>query len=205
MNSFAAVAHMDRGVTDDTTGVSSVFGGGTTTWTFPYSIATNQSTDGYLAIARTDTNIWLNPVGGIPGVVVTRPNTNQIAVSGLGDLTGTPVLIGVLYNMTYELSTLYLRNQKGGVEQRGRLRVGYLNISHAPMTDMSVVVTPQGRGSYTYVFSDPTADVEISPFRVPIQGRNEDLTIVITNDTPGSTRLEAMDWEGEYVVRSRQM
>lgn len=196
---------MDRGVTNVTSGVSSVFGGGVTTWTLPYSITTDQVTDGYLAIARTDTNVWLNPVGGLPGVVVTRPAANQIAVSGLGNLTTVPVLIGVLYNMTYQLSTIYLRNQKGGVEQRGRLRLGYVNISHAPMTDMSVIVTPQGRGSYTYVFSDPTADVEVSPFRVPIQGRNEDLTIVIQNNTPGSTRLEAIDWEGEYVVRSRQM
>jgi hypothetical protein len=210
-NNAAAVAHLDRQVTDSTSGVSSAYSSPTTTWTIPYSVATDQATDGYLAICRTDTNVWLNPVvPPLPGVTVTRPASNQIAVAGLGNLTSVPILIGLLYSMSYELSTIYFRNQKGGADQRGRLRLGYLNISYEPMTDMTVIVTPQGRSSYSYVFNDPTAqqsdspgDLEIAPFRVPIQCRNEDATIVISNNTPGSTRLVAFDWEGMFVVRSR--
>lgn len=209
-NSAIAVSHLDRGVTNTTTGVSSAYSNPTTTWTFPYNVATNQSTDGYLAICRTDTNVWLNPAAGLAGVTVTRPATNQIAVAGLGNLTSVPAFIGVLYNMTYELSTIYFRNQKGGVDQRGRLRLGFMNISYDPTTDFTVTVTPQGRSAYDYTFSDPTAqqsntpgDLEIAPFRVPIQCRNEDATITITNNTPGGTRLIAFDWEGMYVIRSR--
>jgi hypothetical protein len=210
-NSNASIAHLDRQVTNTTPGVTSDYSNPTTTWTLPYSVAPDGS-QGVLTICRTDTNVWfgdaLQPVNA--GVTITRPAANQIAVSGAGDLTAVAVLIGLLYPMTWELSTIYFRNQKGGVDQRGRLRLGYIEFSYEPTTDFTVVVTPQGRSSYSYVFHDPTAqqfqapaDLEIMPFRVPIQCRNEDATIQIQNNTPGSTRLVGFDWEAMLVVRSR--
>lgn len=211
MNNAASISHLDRQVTNSTPGVSASFGGSTTTWTIPYSVATDGS-QGTLTICRSDTNTWfgdaLQPVNS--GVAVTRPASNQIAVTGAGNLTAVPVLIGLLYPMTWELSTIYFRNQKGGADQRGRLRLGYIEFSYEPMTDVTITVTPQGRSPYSYVFHDPTAqqfqapaDLEIAPFRVPVQCRNEDATIVLSNNTPGSTRIVAWDWEGMLVVRSR--
>ncbi len=212
MNNNASIAHLDRQITNTTPGVTASYSAPTTTWTLPYSLATDGS-QGTLTVCRSDTNTWfgdaLQTVN--TGVTVTRPAANQIAVSGAGNLTAVPVLIGVLYPMTWELSTIYFRNQKGGVDQRGRLRLGYIEFSYEPMTDMTITVVPQGRSpGYSYVFHDPTAqqfqapaDLEIMPFRVPVQCRNEDATITVTNNTPGSTRLVGFDYEAMLVVRSR--
>lgn len=209
-NAYASIAHLDRQVTNTSSGVTSSYdsGTGTTTWTIPYNVPTDQMTGGQLTIGRSDTNVWLQDSKQAvnSGVTVTRPATNQIAVTGLGDMTAVAVLIGLLYNASYELSTIYMRNQRGGAETRGRTRLGYLSITYAPMTDMTVMFTPQGRPPYTYVFYDPTAqndNPEIFPYRVPLQGRNEDALIVVSNNTPGSTRMVNFDWEGDLTIRSR--
>ena len=210
-NSVASCTHLDRQITNRTAGVSLSYDSGTdtNTYTLPYSINTNNTTDGYLTIAITGSYRWLEDPNQVANanIVVSRPQANQIAVVGnQRTLATTPVLIGVLYLSSYELSTIYQRNQKAGVEQRGRLRIGYVNISYLPMTDLTVTVTPQGRDPYTYTFYDPTAqqdNPEIQPFRFPVQCRNEDSTIVFSTFTPGSFRLAMLDWEGQLTVRSR--
>ena len=212
MNSFASISHLDRKITNTTSGVTSAYNAGThtTTWTLPYSVNTDQTTQGHLTIARTDTSVWFEDSAQAvnAGLTVTRPAANQIAVTSvaLGNLTAIPVVIGVIYTSSFQLSTIYQRNEKGGVEQRGRLRQGYLNMSTEPMTNATCTVTPQGRSPYTYVFYDPTAQndaEEIKPWRIPVQCRNEDSTIAFSDSTPGSFRFILYDWEGYLTLRSR--
>ena len=117
------------------------------------------------------------------------------------------ILIGVLFTASFELSTIYQRNEKGGVEQRGRLRLGYLEMSYGPTTNVTLEVTPQGSASPTStVFNDPTAQAgqpETMPFRVPIYARNEDTSIVFTDSTPGSFQIVMVDWEATLTMRSK--
>jgi hypothetical protein len=106
----------------------------------------------------------------------------------------------------FELSTLYQRNEKGGVEQRGRYQQKYMNVSYEPMTNLSVTVTPQGRPGITYTFNDPTAqgDQEANyPWRFPLLCRNENSVISFFDDTPGSFRVIMLDWEMDLSIRSK--
>ena len=207
VNNFAAIAHLDRKLTS---GLSPTYNASTSTTTFflPYTVNVDQKTQGHLTIARTDLNIWFEDTtqASNGSIVVTRPTPSSIAVTGAGNLIPIPVVVGVLYTSSFQLSTIYERNEKGGVEQRGRLRLGYMEFSYEPMTNMSVVVTPQGRAPYTYTFNDPTAQgdmLEVKPFKFPIQARNEDTTILITDSTPGSFRPVVLDWEATLTIRAR--
>ena len=207
-NSFASISHLDRKVTNTTPGVTSAFGGSTTVFTLPYNVNVDQTTQGHLTIARTDTNVWFEDMAQAvnAGVSVTRGSSNTLSVTGAGDLTAVPIVIGIIYTSSFALSTIYQRNQQGGAEQRGRLRLGYLNVSYAPMTNVTVTVTPQGRSPYQYVFYDPTAQndaPENYPWHVPLQCRNEDSTIAFSDSTPGSFRIVMLDWEATLSLRSR--
>jgi hypothetical protein len=223
--STAAVSHLDRQffAAANTASYDGVF---TTTWTLPYSVATN-GTQGHLTIAIYNDpiigNMWyedpgqiaLSPFATIGAVTFTvirnSPTTISVVaggpfVSGLASLVGYSVIIGVVYPSSFELSTLYQRNEKGGAEQRGRLRMGYMEFSYSPMTNVTLTITPQGRSPYTYTFYDPTAQAgaaETMPFRVPVQGRNEDLSIVFSDSTPGSFNFSLIDWEATLTMRSR--
>lgn len=208
-NSFASISHLDRKVTS---GLTPSYNGGsdTTTWNLPYSVNTNQTTQGHLTICRTDTNVWFEDSSQAvnSGVTVTRPTATSIAVTGLGSsLAAVPVAIGVLYTASFQLSTIYQRNEKGGAEQRGRLRLGYAEVSYEPMTNVTTSVQPQGFATSTpYVFNDPTAQAgqfETMPFRFPIYARNEDTIVAFTDSTPGSFRIVMLDWEGTLTLRSR--
>lgn len=208
-NSYAAVSHLDRKVTSGLT-PSYDSGTDTTTWNLPYSVNTNQTAQGHLTIARTDTSVWFEDSTQVAnmGVTVSRPSATSIAVAGLGvSLASVPVVIGVLFTASFELSTIYQRNEKGGVEQRGRLRLGYLEMSYGPTTNVTLEVTPQGSASPTStVFNDPTAQAgqpETMPFRVPIYARNEDTSIVFTDSTPGSFQIVMVDWEATLTMRSK--
>lgn len=207
-NSYASISHVDRQITNLTTGVTSAYSAPTTTWTIPYTVNTDQVTQGHLTISRTDTATWFEDAAQAvnAGVTVTRPANNKIAVSGAGNLTAVPVLIGVLFNASWELSTIYERDQNKQAEQRGRLRLGYFHFAYEPMTNLTATVTPQGRSPYVYVFYDPTAGAgmdEVKPFTIPIQARNEDSTIVFSDSTPGSFRIVSYDWEGTLTMRAR--
>lgn len=185
------ITHMDRRLTDQSSGVSVAFGSGITTITIPYAVPTDGS-KGVIALARSDTNARL--------VVASRPSTTTLTYAG--NLTGVPLLIGLIYPYHYRLSRQYLRGEKGGTEQRGRLQIRYLNLDLAHTTDATVLVTADGRSGVSYVYSDPTA-AEDALWRVPIMSRNTTVTIDILDSTPGALRIAAWDWEGEFTLRSR--
>ena len=226
--SLAAVTHLDRQFHLAASSGSVAYDGAfTTTWTLPYSINTDQATQGHVTVCIYDTTtpffMWVEDAGQVALSTATFPlgttftlsrplattvavTLGGVAVSGSCSLVAAPVIIGVGYSASFELSTIYQRNEKGGAEQRGRLRMGYMEFSYSPMTNVTATVTPQGRAPYTYTFYDPTAQAdapEIVPFRFPVQGRNEDLTIVFSDASPGSFNFSLIDWEATLTMRSR--
>jgi hypothetical protein len=184
--------NLDLLVTDSTPGVTVVYSGGHTTWTLPYEVNVDQSTDGELSVYRTDTYVKQT---------VVRPAANQIRVEN-ANLSAVAVRIGVLYTTSIQLSKLYRRNDDGSADKTGRLQCRYIDFHYHDTTDFRVKVTPAGRSTYTYPLAQQSPDD--GDLRVPVMTRADTATIVIEQVTAGGMRLSGFDWEGFYHRRNRR-
>lgn len=170
-----------------------VFSAGSTTWTLPYSCATNGS---------EGTVVVVNPATGLV-VSSTRPSATTVRVTG--DYSAIAVVVGIQYTFTHTLSTLFLRVPAGNGEEKviptGRLQVRRLRVRYAESYDLTVTVTPLGRSARAYtldVVSSTSDDLS-----VPVMSKNDQVTIVLSNATPFASRISGFDWEGYHYQRSR--
>lgn len=182
--------HLDRRVTNTSLGVSASYSGGSTTWTLPYSVATDGS-EGVLAVIRQDT---LEPLS------VTRPAPNQVRASG--NYTGTAVYIGISYSMKYTLSTLYPRDQYNRALRRGRTTVSYLDVLYRG-EGMVVRVESPGRDEYTKEL--PEGAPEEGTVRVPIHMKNTKATITVESVGAKFLAVSGFDWEGHHHNRAERI
>jgi hypothetical protein len=159
------------------------------TYTLPYSIATNGS-QGTLVCVRQDTGAL---------VAVTRPAATTVS----GTFSGVAVWFGVTYGFEYTFSPLYPRKGEGEAETRGRLQLSRGVLHYRGSQAFNVNTTPAGRPTRTKVFTAAAAEDGEFPF--PIQSRNTTVTITVTNDTHLPSVLTGLDWEGQYVTRSRRL
>lgn len=186
--------YLDRIVSsDDLTAVFTAptvtYVAGLTTWTLPYTLATDDS-EGTLLVVLQTTGTGLAPI---------RPAANTVALQG--DYRDIPVWIGVPYTSTVTLSALFPRDTDGVAETRGRLNVRYLRILYTKTTFFIVTVTAVGRAARTYQFS--VADPEDGVFLVPIQCRNVDATVTITIANASPCNITGYTWEGQQHIRGR--
>lgn len=183
---------MDRRLSETSSGVTSVYAGGSTTWTLPYTVAVDGS-EGELRVALRDTAVLLTS---------TRPAANQISVAG-GDYRTRPVYIGVLYPFEYVPTVPYLRDSKGEPDLTGRLLLHRMVVLLSETTDVSVTVRRAGRPKQVVSKTLTRAqDVELT---VPIHAKNKDARIEITSTTPGARALTGLVWQGEQQTRYRRV
>lgn len=183
--------HLDRRLEGTSPGVSVGYASGSTTWTLPYSVAVDGS-EGVLAVVRRDTGEVLPS---------TRPSGTQVRAAG--DYRSVPVFIGILYDFVYRPTRLFLRNQEGVPETRGRLQLRYLDVHFSSTTDLTVRVAPQGRRAAEHHLNSP--EPKSGTIRVPIQARNTSVDIEMVSSGPGAVSLTGLDWEGFYTTRARRM
>ncbi len=186
---------LDRRITDDFAGVSPTYGAGATTWTLPYSIATDGS-EGTVAVVRDDTRAVL---------VTTRPTATTVRFTGV-DLSAVAVWIGLLFGFVVQFSVIYSRDrQTGAPDIRGRTNLRYVKIHYEDATRFTVTVTSAGRAARDYEFTAADLTVpESGEFLVPIQSQNTQTTITVTADTPGAAGFSGYEWEGVQYTRVRR-
>ena len=185
--------YLDRRVASDSPFVTETVGGGFTTWTLPYSVATDGS-EGVLTVVRQNS---LTPL------VVTRPSATQ--VQAVGDYSQVPVYIGVLYNFKYTPSRIYLRDDVRRPETRGRLNLRFLNIHYTDTTDLTVTVTLDGRSPRVYTLDNPVGTIQTGQLTVPIMGRNTYATVEIESTSAGPIFVSGLDWDGTYSLRGEAL
>lgn len=134
-----------------------------------------------------------------------------------GNLTGATLAFGKKYLLTYKLSTITLKSPAPGGGQKsdteGRLQLRKLAFNYADSGLFNVLVTPEGRSTYTYTFSGKVLgsasatlgsySVSSGRFSVPIVSRNTGTSIVIQNDSALPSSFLSADWEGYFVKRSQ--
>jgi len=135
-----------------------------------------------------------------------------------GDLTGAKFYVGELYDMLYEFSTQYLKEQPpgGGIAVVGgpKLQLRTWTVIFDESSHFEVKITPKGRQTYTYPYNGITPGdgyplgepaIKSSQFRVPVMTENINAKIQLASSSPLPCRLQSAEWEGWYHTRSRRM
>jgi hypothetical protein len=135
----------------------------------------------------------------------------------LGNLTGATVSFGRKFTFSYELSTITVKAAQPGGGQKsdteGRLQLRKISFNYADAGLFNVLVTPEGRSTYTYTYSGKilgsssstigSYSIESGRFSVPIVSRNIGTSIVLQNDSALPCSFLSADWEGFFVKRSQ--
>jgi hypothetical protein len=163
-----------------------------TTYTLPFSVATNGS-EGEVVLWRTDTQVE------VPSL---RPTATT--VTAVGNTTAIPIVMGIRYTFTAVLSPLFIRGSEGKVETTGRLQVHFVRLLSQDTTYVRATVTPVDSVTYTYTTSTIGTVAAYTVSQIPVMGKNEDTVITILNDSPRNTTYAGLDWESTYASRARR-
>ena len=195
--------------------------------TLPYPIATTFNSKNMAVVGRyTDTNNdGVNDTTTINHgqVVFPLPNTETNAsgngkLTVPGDLSGAKFYVGEIYDMTYEFSTPYIKEQPqgGGVALAAgpKLQMRTWTVIFDESSAFQLKVTPASRDTNTYPYNGvivgeaPPAIGEPSvltgSFRVPVMASNIDTKIEISSTSPLPCRFQSAEWEGFYHTRAKR-
>lgn len=137
----------------------------------------------------------------------------------LGDLSNAKFFIGERYDMTYEFSTPYLKEQPTGggvaVVSGPRLQIRTWTFVFDDTSAFQIKVTPRGRQAFTYPYNgfivgqNPPALGQApfltGKFKVPIMANNNDTKVEILSDSPLPCRIQSSEWEGWLHTRARRL
>ena len=196
------LTHLDRKVSNSTTGVSESYNSGTnqTTITLPYTIDNTMKVVG----ASTASN-----VSGQEIATVSQSGTS-IVVSG--DITSFDYFIGEQYVFTYTFSQQYMAlgdafasGSRTRVRQ-GRLQIRNWTVSYNDTAYFQATVTPVARTASSTTFTGTivgtglagTVNLEDGSFTFAVQSRNEGLSISLTNNSHLPSNFVNAEWEGYY-------
>ena len=136
-----------------------------------------------------------------------------------GDLTAAKFYVGELYDMLYEFSAQYLKEQPPGggmaVIAGPKLQLRTWTMLFDKSSSFSIKVTPRGRDTMTYPYTGlEIGDQEISlgelalrtsKFRVPVMAQNIEAKIEVVSSSPLPCRLQSAEWEGYYHTRAARL
>ena len=199
--------HLDRRVTEGTSGVSASYDAGTnaTTFTLPYDLGTAATMQ---VVTRTS--------GGTLGgqiLPVTATATNSVTVAG--DKSSTPVYIGEQYTLKYEFSELHLQQNKNTYTAQpitaASHRVRYGRLNYGETAFFTVKVTAKGGTADTYIFNgnllnEPETQLGSiglydGHFQFPVMADHDRVTIELENNSPLPSRFLSCEWESFYHSR----
>ena len=136
-----------------------------------------------------------------------------------GNLTAAKFYVGELYDMLYEFSTQYLKEQPPGggmaVIAGPKLQLRTWTMLFDKTSSFSIKVTPRGRDTMTYPYTGfEIGDQEVSlgelalrtsKFRVPVMAQNIEAKIEVVSSSPLPCRLQSAEWEGWYHTRAARL
>ena len=220
---------LDRKTTESETGLSTALInpgalGVQTTITLPYPIAAGSQ---MVVVGRYEAGNTLLRHGQVIEPLPDLSTSNSITVPGdlktvpsSGDNAGkTPrFFIGERYEMTYEFSTPYIKEEPTGggvaIAAGPKLQMRTWTVLFDESSAFELKVTPASRDTNTYPYNgiivgeappfigDPS--VLTGTFRVPVMASNIDTKIVISSTSPLPCRFQSAEWEGFYHTRAKR-
>lgn len=182
-----------------------------TSWTLPYDLTGLDPVAIYGAAFET------RPGFATPALTVDDAAAGEVSLKG--DRTEGACIFGVRYLNRYRLSTIYLTGNGADGKGRsaitdGRLQLRNIFVNYKSSAYFQVEVSAPGRPVYTYTYATKTLGqnltvgriaLDTGRFRVPVYGRNTDVTIDIVSDSHLPCSILSIDWEGEFNLRSRRV
>ena len=220
--------HLDRKVTEATSGVSIAYNSSTkiSTITLPYKLTANMEFFGrYLASGETSTFVdtsgatqTLKPGQKLLTTNTTDGTTSTVLVSN-ADVRNSKFIIGEPFEMHYRFSSQRLTESSGGQKSgeiiSGRLQLKHFYIKFEDTGFFKVEVTPDNNTTSTHLFtgrllgaSSATIgqiNLETGTFKVPIMSRADRVTIDVKNDSFLPTILSSAEYEAMFHMRSRRI
>ena len=135
-----------------------------------------------------------------------------------GDLSSAKFYVGELYDMNYEFSTPYVKEQKtgGGVSIAAgpKLQMRTWSLIFDKTSAFELKITPTGRDASSYPYNGiilgqappliGSPSLQTGSFRVPVMASNIDTKIEIISSSPLPCRVQSAEWEGFYHTRARR-
>lgn len=131
-----------------------------------------------------------------------------------GNYTDCDLIVGRKYTFRYQFSPITRKEQVGNAVQsdtQGRLQLRTMQVNFATTGYFKALVTPEGRNTYTYIYSGKTLGLPSSTIgtieldtgntKFPILAQNTQVTIELNSDAPLPCSFLSADWEGMYVKR----
>ena len=207
---------LDRKTTeaDCTTAVTNPGGLGVqTTITLPYPMAT---TGTMAVVGRYDvTNNNANNTIEHGQVINPISETLTGGAGGMGtmvvkgDLSAAKFYIGELYDMTYEFSTPYLKEQPAGggmaIAAGPKLQMRTWTVVFDETSAFEIKISPTGRDAQTYPYNGITVGqsppllgnpgIDTGNFRVPVMASNINTKVELVSSSPLPCRFQSAEWE----------
>ena len=197
------LTHLDRKVTNATSGVSESYNAGTdqTTITIPYTIDNTMKLVGASTAANT------------AGTDITLVSSAGTSIVVSGDITAYDYFIGEQYTFTYTFSQQYMAlgdQYAEGSRTRikdGRLQIRNWTVSYNDTSYFQTSVKPDARDVATSTFTGTVVgtglagrvNLEDGDFTFAVQSRNEGLVISLTNNSHLPSNFVNAEWQGYYV------
>lgn len=155
---------------------------------------------------------------GQGGALLRSTRVDSTTLTVQGDYSGSEVTIGTPYNMTYEFSTQYVKEEQNGIlaaRTDGRLMMRNMSLQFEDTGYFEAHVTPLARAEHTYQMTGKIlGSIELilgSPSLIsgtwsfPLYSQNEGLHIELHNPTHLPSKLQSATWEAEFVTRSNKL
>ena len=197
------LTHLDRKITNATSGVSESYNAGTdqTTITIPYTIDNTMKLVGASTAANT------------AGTDITLVSSAGTSIVVSGDITAYDYFIGEQYTFTYTFSQQYMAlgdQYAEGSRTRikdGRLQIRNWTVSYNDTSYFQTSVKPDARDEATSTFTGTVVgtglagrvNLEDGDFTFAVQSRNEGLVISLTNNSHLPSNFVNAEWQGYYV------
>lgn len=196
------LTHLDRKITNATSGVSESYNAGTnqTTITIPYTVDNTMKLVGASTASNTaGTDITLVSAAGTSIVVA-------------GDITAYDYFIGEQYIFTYTFSQQYMAlgdDYASGSRTRikdGRLQIRNWTVSYNDTSYFQAIVTPVARDASTTTFTGTVVgsglagrvNLEDGDYEFAVLSRNEGLVVSLTNNSHLPSNFVNAEWQGYY-------
>ena len=220
--------HLDRKITEATTGVSVAYNSTTkvSTITVPYKLHSNMEVVGRF-LSSVETSTFVDNVGATqtlkPGQKLTSTNlidgtTSTITIADK-DVRNSKFIIGEPYEMHYRFSSQRLTESSGGQKSgeiiSGRLQLKHFYLKFEDTGFFKVEVTPDHNVTSTQEFtgrllgaasaSIGSVSLETGTFKVPVMSRADRVKIDVKNNTFLPTTLSSAEYEAMFHMRSRRI
>jgi hypothetical protein len=189
------------------------------TITLPYPIDTANSTMAVVGRFYAGNSLMHGQVVQILSSTAAGGAGGMGTLTVRGDLTAAKFYVGETYDMLYEFSTQFLKEQPPGggmaVVAGPKLQLRTWTVVFDKTSAFNLRVTPRGRDAMTYPYTGlELGDQEIalgelalrtSKFRVPVMAQNIEAKVEITSSSPLPCRIQSAEWEGWYHTRSARL